>query len=402
MTAMTAMTAHGSLPEFDVIIVGGGPAGSTAANLLAQDGWRVLVLEREAFPRFHVGESLLPGQIPLYRRLGVELDDCEYLCKRGAEFIDEASGDHATFLFCDGLPGTPAHAWQVERSKFDHMLLSLARAAGATVHERECCEKVELDSAGVLVVSNRTSYRARYFVDATGQSAFLARTRRTIEPYHGFGRAAAFCHFSGVCERVQRDIEPQGNIKVLMLEDGWAWAIPLRKDKLSIGVVKARGVVNESALLQVVRSSPLLQQLLSGTTRGPIQQIGNYSFRNASSHGTRFACVGDAACFLDPVFSSGVTLAMVGASLVTDTLTRALADECEDAPELMSDVSSDMQRAYQCFTSLIHRFYHRKIVHNLFFSPDPDPLMRRGLISLLAGDVWRTDNPFHDLLLRAR
>lgn len=386
----------------DVVIVGCGPAGSTAANLLRQAGKDVVVLERERFPRFHIGESLLPIDLPLFDRLGVRLDGAGYHFKQGAEFWDERTGDFAFFSFADGMEGTPPHAWQVDRAEFDHMLARAAIARGAQVRFGATVTAIDVEDDGVRVAANGEELRARFVFDATGQDAFSARRARTVSPIRELGRAAVFTHFEGLAPEVRAEIEPQGNIKVLLVEDGWHWLIPLVGGRLSVGLVKWRGKLDEAALDAALAASPLIQRLTAGARRGPTRTIANWSYKNTQLAGPRWACIGDAAAFLDPVFSSGVSLAMLGAERAVDLLVPALAAGAESDPHLMAPWAAHMQPAYDAFEQLIRRFYHTRMVHHLFFAAEPDPALRRGLISVLAGDVWRRDNPFQAMLQASR
>lgn len=388
--------------KLDVVIVGGGPAGSTAANLLASAGLRVTVLEREQFPRFHIGESLLPIDLPLFQRLGLTIDAQAYKFKQGAEFWDERTGDYAFFSFADAMPGTPSHAWQVERARFDDMLARQAIARGAEIRFGEAATAIEPGEDSVVVRSEQGTYRARYLFDATGQDAWLARRARTVAPIRELGRAAVFTHFEGLGPAAIEEIGAQGNIKVLLVPDGWHWIIPLVDGRLSVGLVKWRGKLDEAALDEALAASPLVQRLTAGARRGPTRTIANWSYKNLRPHGSRWCCIGDAAAFLDPVFSSGVSLAMLGAEKAVDMLLPALTAGEEANAELMAPWSVHMQPAYDAFEQLIRRFYHSRMVHHLFFAAEPDPALRRGLISVLAGDVWRRDNPFQTMLEGSR
>ncbi len=386
----------------DVIIVGAGPAGSTAANLLAQAGHRAVVLERERFPRFHIGESLLPIDLPLFTRLGVDLAGGGYHFKQGAEFWDERTGEFAFFSFADAMAGTPSHAWQVERAVFDHMLAQRASACGADVRYGETMTAIETGAAGVRVTTDRGTYTGRFVFDATGRDAHLGKRGRTIAPIRELGRAAIFGHYEGLAPEVLAEIQPQGNIKVVIVEDGWHWLIPLIGGRLSVGLVKWRGKVDEQAFAAAVEASPLIRRLTAGARRSPLNALADWSYRNTQPSGARWACIGDAACFLDPVFSSGVSLAMLGAEAAVDLLAPALARGEEADAALMAPWSEHMRVAYESFEQLIRRFYHTRMVSHLFFAAEPDPALRRGLISVLAGDVWRTDNPFQNMLQASR
>jgi flavin-dependent dehydrogenase len=392
------------MPAHDVLVIGGGPAGATTAALLARGGADVLVLEKEHFPRFHIGESLLPRSVPMLAELGVDLAGPAFRYKGGAEFFDEVNGSYALYPFADALPGGPCarYAYQVDRAGFDAALLESARAHGASVVHGERALRVEVDAQGVTVETDRTTHRTRYLVDATGQDAFFARRDRTAVPMDDFGRAAVFTHFVDLSDEGLAALGPDGNIKVLMREDGWTWLIPLSGRRVSIGCVTRRGPVTEALLDETMQASPLTGQVIAGATRLGTRVVRNFSYRNTKSAGARYTTVGDAACFLDPVFSSGVALAMLGASAVAEQLLPALERGTEDDAGLMTPAHEKMAHAYTCVSALIHAFYHTRMVKNLFFARQPDPVMRAGLISMLAGDLWRSDNPFQEALMRSK
>jgi flavin-dependent dehydrogenase len=387
--------------RFDVIVIGGGPAGSTAATLLAETGVSTLVLEKARFPRFHIGESLLPFDLPIFDRLGITLDHETAVYKAGAEFYDERTGDHQVYLFRDGLPGAPSHAYQVDRSSFDDLLLRRSVSAGAVLHEGERVVEVAAAEADVTVRTELGAYRARYVVDATGQDAFMARRTRNVIPLESFGVAAVFCHFDDLNAEARAELFETGSIRILIVEEGWCWLIPLPGGRLSFGVVTRRKGAGPELLEAALAESPMMARLTRGASRTRPRTIGNFSYRSACSRGPRWVSIGDAALFLDPVFSSGVSLAMLGAERMVDALAPALAAGTEAEPSLMDGLSASMERAYVSFASLVGAFYHTRIVENLFFAKDPDPAMRAGLISILAGDVWRDDNRFQETLLRS-
>jgi flavin-dependent dehydrogenase len=395
------MDRVGAGSMLDVIVAGAGPGGSTAGHLLARAGHRVLIVDKADFPRFHIGESLLPCDLPIFDRLGMNMGTGPFLHKQGAEFIDEVSSDFAFYDFADALPGAPRHAYQVERAAFDHALLRLAERAGARVELRTRLREVAFDAHGVTVSGDRGVLRARFFVDATGQDALLGRRARALEPLRGLGRGAVFCHFEAVADKTWAELARSGNIKVLMRDDGWAWMIPLTGRRVSIGFVSHARAIDIDTLDEVLAHSPILQRITAGATRGDARLARNFSYRNRAAAGARYACIGDAACFLDPVFSSGVSLAMLGAERLADALAPALDSGSEGDPDSLGALDAHMQQAYRSVGALVYSFYNTGMVRNIFFAPQPDPELRSGLISILAGDVWRKDNRFQEMLLRS-
>lgn len=386
--------------KYDVIVIGGGPAGSTVANIVAQGGLNVLVLERDRFPRFHIGESLLPAELAVLERLGVSLDGHpRHLVKRGAEFFMESEGLRAPYPFGAALNGTSTYTYQVERATFDKQLLDRAAEVGAEVHEGERVIDVELGEDEVGVVSTAGSYRARYLVDATGLDSFLARRHKTRAKIEDFGLAAVFAHYADLKPSIADELACTGFIKILFIEDGWLWGIPLGSRRLSVGLVTRKKGIRKSWLDEELAKSRELSRLIEGAYReAPATLMSAFSFKNTRPYGQRWICVGDAACFLDPVFSSGVYFGMAGALHAADELVRALHEEREGDPELMKGHSEHMGRGYSVFATLIYTLYQRRLLPRLFFTEEQDSELRKGLTTMLAGDVWRDDNPFQNML----
>ena len=392
--------------RFDVIVIGGGPAGSTAAGLLAKAGVTTLVLERETFPRFHIGESLLPCDLAVFARLGLDPGQAGYLRKGGAEFLDERISGRCAYLFDDALPGTPDHAYQVERARFDHWLLENAKTLGAEVQEdARVIEVITPETAlgdAVIVRTATEQYAARYVIDATGQDALIGRRDRTNTMIEDFGLAATFAHFVELDPGIDRElcVTGRGNIKVMFVDEGWCWCIPLGDRKVSVGLVTRKKGLKTDWLAEVIAGSPFLSHVTRGATqpRKP-GVISSFSFHNRIQHGARWSCAGDAACFLDPVFSSGVSLGMVGALDLVDRLVPALTKGSESRADLMNEHATHLAHAYDVFATLIHSWYHSSLLHGLFFAAEQDVMLRRGLTSVLAGDVWRDDNPFQRMLM---
>ena len=395
-------TSNGNGHTHDVLVIGGGPAGSTTANLLAHAGHDVLVLEKEVFPRFHIGESLLPIDLPIFERLGVKLDYKDFIRKDGAEFIDERTGAKATFVFREGLEGTPKNAYQVERSRFDHHLLKQAEARGAKVRYGVRVQEMSVEDDAVRVDTSAGVIRARYMVDATGQDAFMARSNRTVQPLKGFGCVAVFRHYDGLAPEIFEELTVSGNIKVLMVPDGWMWLIPLAGPRLSVGIVSRHAITTPLETLDAaIAASPITQRLIAGAVGTEHRIIRNFSYRNRQPYGPRWGCAGDASCFLDPVFSSGVSLAMLAGESLAGKLSPALRAGTEASPDLLAEHAKRMEIGYKTFAGIVYRFYHAELVHRLFFQETDGEPLRAGITSVLGADFWRDDNPFQQMLLNS-
>ncbi len=384
----------------DVVVIGAGPAGSTAAALLAEQGHRVVVLEKEQFPRFHIGESLLPAGLPVLDRLGVETPPSAFVHKRGAEFVCEASQRSQQFPFAAALPGCPDHAWHVERSVFDTVLRDRALAAGADVRHGETV--VDIDIGDTVRVATRTAgLVARFLVDASGQSRLMARRRAAMQPYTRFGTSAVFTHYAGLSDAAHDELAPHFDIRIMLREEGWGWVIPLPQRRLSVGMV-SKGKLTREELDAGLLSGPLVRRLTAGAERLETRVVGNFSYQNRQPIGARYGAIGDAACFLDPVFSSGVTLALRGAEALADAVGPALAAGGEADPALLETTQAGMDRAFRTFANLIDRFYNSRFAELMFLERSTAEDLRRGVMSVLAGDVWRRGNAFQDMLLAAR
>ncbi|MFO1076604.1 MAG: NAD(P)/FAD-dependent oxidoreductase [Planctomycetota bacterium] len=397
------MIAQTKGPEqWDVVVIGAGPGGSATAALLAQRGWRVLVLEKEQFPRFKIGESLLPGCLPVLERLGVKPGPDVFVYKRGARFLCETSGRAQVFAFVDALPGAATSAWHVERARFDTMLRDRAVALGAEVRHGETVVDAGVAGDHAWAETREQRFRCRYLVDASGQSRLLARRANAVVPYEQFGMCAVFTHFEDLAPEAYAELGPDFDIRVVLRKDGWSWIIPLPDRRLSVGTV-SKHRVTPADLDGGILGFPLVTRLVRGARRLETRIVGNYSYKNTAPIGARYTAVGDAGCFLDPVFSSGVTLALRGAGDIVDRLDPALRAGTEDDPRLLADHQQAMERATATFAGLIDRFYNSHFAETVFLDGSTiGGEMRRGVMSVLAGDVWRTGNAFQEMLLSAR
>src|ERR1700722_9752661 len=324
--------------QCDVVVIGGGPAGSTAAALLARRGHKLIALEKERHPRFHIGESLLPMNLPLFERLGVhEKVRSLGVYKRGADFeSDEPQGYH-TFAFDRALGESPPHAYQVYRQDFDHMLYRHARECGADTREAEEALSIEQHGARDTRLEVRradgTRYRiqARYLIDASGRDAFLAGKRKMRRKNPDHQSAAIFGHFRGALRRAGADA---GNISMYRFPHGWMWMIPLPNEVMSVGAVcrpdylKQRKGRTVEFLLETLQRNPALWRRLerAEVIGDEVRVTGNYSSDSTRMGGAGWVLIGDAFAFLDPVFSSGVYLAMSGAEQAVNVVDAALRE----------------------------------------------------------------------------
>src|SRR5246127_5924149 len=332
-----------SVQACDVVVIGGGPAGSTAAALLARRGYEVIALEKPHHPRFHSGESLLPMNLPLFERLGV-LEKVRALgvFKRGADFEADNERGYNTFAFDRALGNSPPHAYQVWRQDFDGMLYAHARECGADTREGHEAVSIEQrgprDSCLEVRTDQGQGYRiqARYVVDASGRDTFLAAKRRLRRKNAQHQSAAIFGHFRGADARAGADA---GNISMYRFEHGWMWMIPLPAGVMSVGAVcrpdyfrQRHGRTVEFLRATLQRNSALWRRLEHAELIGDqVHVTGNYSYDSRRIGGPGWVLVGDAFAFLDPVFSSGVYLAMSGAEQAVSVVDTALREPRREA-----------------------------------------------------------------------
>jgi flavin-dependent dehydrogenase len=380
--------------DFDVIVAGGGPSGSSTATFLRQRGRSVLVVEREKFPRFHIGESMLPFANDIWKELGVfDKIDAEYIHKPGARFIHEESGAEFTYYFDTAIrPGRP-YAYQVKRADFDKMLLDHARSLGAEVREETCVDDVDFAEDGVTVHAGGARLTAQAFVDATGRDALMCN-RRQLKIPDGLITTNVAVHtmFKGV----ERPSGPDGgNIVIGLFDGGWWWVIPFKDLDTSVGMVleKSFTKVNRGASPQEMMEGVLphlkhLSRLLHGATRIlPVGAQANWSYRSKQFYGDRMLLVGDAAAFVDPLFSTGVLLGVNGAKFAVEHLDRALTDGDFRAQRFAS-YQEQCIAGMDIFKQLVHEFYSEGL-RKLLLASAVNPTMCSVITSMLAGDVYK-------------
>jgi flavin-dependent dehydrogenase len=386
------------LSTCDVLVMGGGPAGSTAAILLAEKGCRVVLLEKAHHPRFHIGESLLPANMPLFERLGVaHRVRAIGMEKWGAEFTSPWDGRHQEFNFSEAWDKTLPLAYQVRRSEFDEILIRRAAEVGAAVLEGCRVREVEFLEAGagarVRAVHDDgrvECWDARYLIDATGRDTFMANRLATKRRNKKHNSAAMYGHFRGARREAGRR---EGNIGIYWFDHGWCWFIPLADGSTSVGAVvwpsymKSRTTgVRDFFLSTIALCPPLAERLSDATLVSEVEATGNYSYSSTRTHGDSYLLVGDAYAFVDPVFSSGVMLAMTGAEAAAEAI-----DECRRHPEraarAMKRYGRFARHGPKQFSWFIYRVTN-PAMRELFLGPRNVLRMKEALLSVLAGDIF--------------
>jgi len=394
------MNANLPVSECDVLVVGGGPGGSTAASLLRERGWSVVLIDKDRHPRFHIGESLLPYNLPIFDRLGVT-DELMAMgvTKRGADFTVPGSNRYQLFQFALDTGSERRFAYQVRRAEFDHMLLRNAERKQVRVLQGTRARDVDFEADGRVRVTaeddagNALAWRARFLVDASGRDTWLGNRLQTKERNPKHNHAALYTHFSGV---TRRPGDEAGNISIYWIDEGWIWMIPLPDGSMSIGAVcrpkylqsRAASGLDPSAFLFATlrRSADVAARIEGASMLMPAVATGNYSYGSKRMYGDNYVMIGDAYAFVDPMFSSGVFMAMDHAEQSVGAIDRILAGKAT-ARQAFPAVARRMQRGINRFSWFIYRFTSPAIQF-MFTHPADAFGMRRAVFRLLAGDVF--------------
>lgn len=414
-------------PRHDVAIIGGGPAGSTAAALLAGRGYDVVVLEKEQFPREHVGESLLPYCYPIFQELGV-LDAlaARFVRKPGVRFVDPDGVTHTTWCFSHVIKDPSYLSFHVLRGEFDELLLQNAAARGASV--KQACRVVGVDLApgggGVEVIATGPggpeTHRARFLIDASGRDTFLGSRMKSKWPHERLDRVAISTHWAGADYSGGLS---EGLLQVVYLggeKRGWVWVIPVGTDRVSVGVVLNHSYVrqNKERLLkdgshdwqldlyrEEISSSPFVADSLSeAQIIMPLMFNGDYSYSVRRKHGPNFAIVGDASAFIDPIFASGVYLSMNSSRLVAGALDDQLSSGNGQGKAALVAAYVDIDGAYALVDKAIRMFYNPVAISFAQIGSAAELIHRRHENAmavghfLLAGDFFRNHERYYKFL----
>jgi flavin-dependent dehydrogenase len=366
---------------YDFIIIGGGPTGSSAAIYLRWKGYKVLVIEREKFPRPHVGESLLPFCYPLFKELGV-LDEMKkmFVRKPGARFTNQDGTKSSTWCFRNIIPDESYLSFHVVRAQFDKLLLDHARKHGAEVMEETKVEQVDLDREDEIVEvkaqrqGETYTYLGKFLIDASGQDTFLARRLGNKQSYQELDRVAFLTHWKGAKYTQGIDI---GLLQICYLpnhKSGWFGIQPVGKDRLSVGLIIGRKYLKEQKekfkkaglekdwqmqlYLQECKEAPLTREILEHAhIAQPLIAVSDYSYYAEQTFGSNFALLGDAGKFLDPIFASGVYLGMNSSRMFAEALDVLMKEGKEKGLKEMEEKKKHIDGAYNLVEKFINIYY---------------------------------------------
>lgn len=382
---------------YDVAIIGGGPAGSVAAALLARAGRRVVVFERDKFPRFHIGESLLPFSMQAFTRLGLheKFARAGFMEKFGGEMFGACGGDGVKFYFEDGFRSQTDRSYQVTRAEFDKVLLDHAVESGAEVREETGVDKIDFSDDDVALTISRKAngvsedVRARYVIDAGGRNSILGAKFKLKKNYEHLQKVSVFAHYDGMSRAEGRDGTLTRMVRAI---DRWFWVIPLTATRTSVGVVldgdvfKKSGMNPEDFLQQAIEEQPLLMQTMGDAERvTPVRTAADFSYRSTRLTGDRWMLAGDAAGFIDPVFSSGVFLAVLGGEQAADVLHEVL-DRPAKRKKLFARYERQINNAMDVYLRFVDAWYSKEFIE-VFLHPQDIFQIPPAVNAVLGGNV---------------
>lgn len=388
--------------NYDVIVMGGGPAGSSVASMLAREGRQVILFEKEVFPRHHIGESLMTDTYWTFRRMGLleKLRDSPFVRKYSVQFANSAGKESRPFYFFEAVHHESAVTWQVTRAKFDELLINHAADQGATVHQGVLVKQVlfEGDQAVGVEVQMQDGSREKFFakvvVDATGQSAMLSNKFRWRVRDPKLKKAVLYSYWKDV----HREPDLNGGATLVLRTEkgsnGWFWYIPLEDGITSVGIVAdpeylVQGRGQDLAKIyqeEIEKCEPCHKRVAKGERVDKIYSILDYSYRSKHNSGNGFIIIGDAYGFLDPIYSSGVLLALKMAELATDAIHDAFQHDDFSAARL-GQYQTKLDRGIESMRKLVYAFYNEGFSFSGFLRKYPDE--RTHIINLLIGDVFK-------------
>jgi flavin-dependent dehydrogenase len=383
----------------DVVVIGGGPAGSTASAVLAEGGLRVILLEREGFPRFHIGESLMTETYWALERVGVleRMKNSPFVRKYSVQFISESGRTSRPFYFFEHNPHESGVTWQVERAEFDSLLLDNAREKGAEARIGWNVERVLFEGERAVGVrgarpgGERFEIRARVVVDATGLHSLLSRQLGIKKKDPKLDKAAVYAHFEnarrdpGIDEGATLVVHTRGN-------RGWFWYIPLHRNRVSVGVVglpqeiiKGKGKPEEVLEREIAACPAIAERVRDARRIPPVRVTSDYTWRSTSCAGEGFVLIGDAFGFIDPIYSTGVHLALKAGVLAGETILAAFKDGDFSGARLGA-FGQPLAEGMEALRKLVYAFYTPGFSFANFVNQHPEH--RPQLIRLLMGDVF--------------
>jgi len=389
----------GGYKHYDAIVIGGGPAGAATAAILSGHGHRVVVFEREKFPRYHIGESLLPFTFHPLERLGLveKMRGSAFVKKYSVQFVSVSGKASQPFYFFNRYDrDTVAQTWQVLRSEFDVMLLNNAREKGATVKEKTAVKELVKEGGRVVGVRVQnesgeiTEYRAPMTLDCSGREAFAAVRHNWRVGDPELHKVAVWTYYKGA----KRDagVDAGATTVAFVPEKGWFWYIPLHNDVVSVGVVAegkylTRDGVKDPAQIfkrEIERNLWIREYLSCGAQSGPHYITGEFSFHSRYCSVEGLLLVGDAYCFLDPVFSSGVMLALKSGVMAGDAVHEALVAR-DFSPGRYEDYAARLREGIENMRKLVYAFYDPDFSFRELTDKYPD--LAGDITDCLSGDV---------------